>query len=267
MKKTIFTTLLMSSLFFACNKEEVTPLVADFEVAVTGEAPNATLSITNSSTGDGLMEYLWKFSEGTDKATSELETPATLTVDKAGDFTVTLIVGDKSGEKELSKTVNITGNNAIFNYTGLELGYDSSITTYGRFFAVETGLVYKDDEITSDNGAKISLAFGSCGSGCYFFENPAIIKNGSPKYNIPNATISKVTNFENTPTISTAAFDAMADDALLSPLSITDTEDSFGLSQIPSTVLFETADGRKGVIKTNVINADRILVDIKVQKY
>ncbi len=266
MKKIFFTSLLVSSLFVACNNQEVTPLVANFEVTVTGQAPNATLSITNSSTGDGLTEYLWTFSAGADKETSEVETPAALAIDKAGDFTVTLIVSDKSGEKELAKTVNIPGNSAILIHTGLQMGYDNAVVNYGQFFSVEQG-VFREAEIPADNSVEINLAFGSCGSGCYFFESPTTLDNGTPKYNLPNATESKVINYEVTPTISTTAFDAMVDDALLSSLTIIGKKDAFGIDQIPSTMLFEIGDGRKGVIKAHGLDAERILVDIKVQKY
>ena len=59
----------------------------------------------------------------------------------------------------------------------------------------------------------------------------------------------------------------MKDDSKLSELTIADTDESFGNSSIPGTVLFEISTGKKGVIKTKALNSDRLLVDIKIQKY
>ena len=60
--------------------------------------------------------------------------------------------------------------------------------------------------------------------------------------------------------------DLMVDDSQIKNLPIAETNESFGVNQ-PNIVLFETSDGRKGIIKTTAVNADRLLVDLKVQKY
>ena len=96
----------------------------------------------------------------------------------------------------------------------------------------------------------------------YYFESPTV-----EDYNVPNATETKVVNYESTPTISVTDFDSMTDDSQLSGLTITGTNDSFGNSSIPGTVLFEISTGKKGVIKTKAVNSDRLLVDIKIEKY
>jgi hypothetical protein len=67
--------------------------------------------------------------------------------------------------------------------------------------------------------------------------------------------------------ITTAIFDAATNDAFIDDITITASDDnSFGTSH-PYIILFETESGRKGAIKTKAVNADRLLVDIKVQKY
>lgn len=84
--------------------------------------------------------------------------------------------------------------------------------------------------------------------------------------NITGATHTSVINWQASPAISVASFDSMADDRLLSSLTIIDTNDSFG-NQLPCTILFELADHRKGVIKAKAINSARLLADIRIQKY
>lgn len=262
MKKIFFLGILTSLLLFSCSKDEdeTTPLAADFTATVTGEAPNAQIGITNSSTG--ATTYLWTFGEGASVSTSTDENPSSITVDKAGDLTIKLVVGNGSEEKELTKTVTITGSNAIVIYTDIEFGLNAGDATYGRLFSFETGQIYKDSEIDASNGSMIHLAFGSMANTIYYFESPTV-----EDYNVPNATETKVVNYESTPSISVTDFDSMTDDSQLSGLTITGTNDSFGNSSIPGTVLFEISTGKKGVIKTKAVNSDRLLVDIKIEKY
>lgn len=261
MKKLFFLGALTSIFLFSCSKEEEsTTLVADFDVAITGEAPNAQITITNNSTG--ATTYSWTLGEGASISISSDEEPSTFTVDKAGDLSIKLVVRNGSEEKELTKTVTISGYNAIVTYTDIEFGLNAGDATYGRLFSFETGQIYKDSEVDESNGSLIHLAFGSMVNTMYYFESPTV-----EDYNVPNATETKVVNHETTPSISVTDFDSMTDDSQLSGLEITATNDSFGNSSIPGTVLFEISTGRKGVIKTKAVNSDRILVDIKIEKY
>ncbi|GAA0891677.1 hypothetical protein GCM10009122_13560 [Fulvivirga kasyanovii] len=260
MKKTFILGLFASALFFSCSSDdEETPLVADFTATVSGESPNAEIIIVNNSTG--ASAYEWSFSEGADISSSEEQVP-TVKVDKAGDLTISLIAINGSNEEKTTKTVSVSGNTAITTFNDVEFGLNAGDATYGRLFSLETGEIYKDSEISSDNGSKINLAFGSMANTMYFFESPT-----DEDYNVPGAIATKVTNYEETPSITVEEFDAMTNDGKLSGLTIEETNDSFGNGSIPNTVLFETSTGRKGVIKTKAVNSDRLLVDIKVQKY
>lgn len=260
MKKLSFLGILTSILFFSCSKDNTTLLEPDFDVIVTGEAPNAQITITNNSAG--ATTYSWTLGEGASISISTDEAPSSIAVDKAGDLTIKLVVGNDSEEKELTKAVTITGNNAIVTYSDIEFGLDAGDTTYGRLYSFETGEVYLDSEVGTSNGSKMHLAFGSIENTMYFFQSPT-----DADYNVPDATETKVVNYESTPSISVTDFDSMADDSQLSGLTITETNDSFGNSSIPGTVLFEISTGKKGVIKTKAVNSNRLLVDIKIQKY
>jgi len=262
-KKTFFIGILTSIILFSCKQDEIEPkvLVANFETTITGEAPSCQITISNKS--ENASSYNWTFSEGANFSTSTNETPETLTVDKTGNFTITLTVSDGTTEKEITKTISITGHNAIVEYSDLEFALNAGNDTYGRLYSFETNKMYLDSEITNDNGSKIHLAFSSMGGTMYYFDSPS-----NNDYSVPNATVTKVINYENTPTISSSDFNDMVDDRLLVELTIADDNNSFGNSSIPgNTVLFEISTGKKGVIITKAVNNDRLLVDIKIQKY
>jgi len=260
MKKLALLLLAVSWLTFSCSDDEDTPVVANFTATVTGEAPNAQVTIVNTSTGADT--YLWTFSEGTANATSTQQNPGVITVDKVGTFSITLEASKGSSKNTKTVDVTITGKNPVVTYTDVEFAMSGGSTTYGRLFSFADGKIYKDNELNATVGPKINLAFGSLSNSVLFFESPT--ESG---YNVPGAVATKVMNYEATPSISTSDFDAMVDDSKLAPLTINDTNDSFGSSSIPNTVLFQLSTGRKGVIKTKAVNASRILVDIKIQKY
>lgn len=258
--KILIFVFIISNIFIACSEdEEVTPVKADFTVTVTGVSPEADLDITNNSTG--AASYEWTFSEGASIETSTQETPVVV-VDKAGEMVITLLVKNGSEEDELTKTITIPGYSAIITYSDLEFDLHSGIDVNGRLFSFETGQMYRDSEINTDNGSEIHLGFKSLQNTVYYFESP-----DSEEFNIPGATSTRIDNFESPAIISVEDFDNMPDDKLLTDLTIEHTDESFGNESIPGTVLFEISSGQKGVIKTREVNTERILVDIKIQKY
>ncbi len=259
--KKILLGILTIVLLNACSKDDdATPLTPDFEVTVTGSSPDAELTITNKSVGANT--YSWTFGEGASLSSSTDKTPTSVTVDKAGDLKIKLVVGNGNELKEITKTVSVAGKNAVVTYTDIAFGLQADDETYGRLFSFEEGRIFKDSEINENNGSKIHLAFGSMANTMYYFESPT-----ENEYNVPNATATDVINYESTPSITIDAFDAMNDDSLLSALTIVGTEESFGNSTIPCTILFKLSSGKKGVIKAKAVNSSRLLVDIKVQKY
>lgn len=253
---------ILTSFFWSCSKDEdVAPSpVADFSVTVSGQSPNATLQIVNNSTD--AATYNWTFGKGASIETSTNETPSGVTVDKSGSLEITLRVENGTLSNSKTLTVNVGGNNAIRTYTDIEFALDAGSTTIGRLFSFDAGKIYKDSEINATVGPTIHLAFGKLGSSVYFFESASVAT-----YGVPGATVTKVSNFPSPAPISIADFDGMSDDSKLKPLTIEETNESFGNSSIPGVVLFQLASGRKGAIKTKAVNSNRILVDIKIQKY
>ena len=261
MKNYILLFLIGGIIAISCSPEnEITPLTADFDVEISGESPEAQLVITNKSSG--ASTYIWEFDEGASVASSDLQNPELINVDKSGMFSITLIARNGTEEKEVSKEVNVPGYDAVKAYSDLEFALNSGHESIGRLFSFETDKMYLDTEINSTSGSKIHLAFGSMSNTMYYFDSPS-----ASEFNVPEATSTKVRNYESDPQLSITTFDNITDDREIKQLVISHGDDSFGNSSIPNIVLFELSDGRRGAIKTKNVNDERLLVDIKIQKY
>lgn len=250
--------------FYSCSNDDGTTSVeADFSLSVSGQSPDAAVTITNSSTGGSV--YGWVFGEGANISVSTDKTPAALTVDKAGTFSVTLTVTNGSDVKTVTKTVDITGNSAIVAYKDIAFGRDANSTKHGRFFSTETGLIYKASEVNATTGPKIDLAYSHIRTSVNYFTSPDDLRE---KFNIPKAIATTIINCPSRSLgVTTATFDNAKDDSFIKDVQInTSDNESFGTSN-PYIILFQTARGKKGAIKTTAISSDRLLVDIKVQKY
>ncbi len=257
MKINLILTILISSILWSCKTEiETEPIVVDFEITLTGEAPNAELTLINNSQNG--TSYIWLFSEGAEIETSTEKNPVKINVDKVGELTVILNVINDTEEKYEEKSVSVFGYNPIYSYTDIEFSHNPAI---GRFFSTETGQMYPDHKVDNNNGPLIDLAFVSIDNSMYYFESP-----DEEEFNIPEATHTLVMNYDNTE-LSILGFDSITDDRLLKNLYIYDDDNSFGNSVIPHIILFQNDDGKKGAIKTKNVNSAGLLVDIKVQKY
>ncbi len=255
----LFLTLIFMA---SCSNddEQVTlpkKLDAKFEVVVNGDAPNASITILNHSSA--ATNYEWTFGEGASISTSNEKSP-TLTVEKAGGLEVTLKTSNASGEKTTIKTVVIPGHSPILTFTDIEFSILGGDATYGRFFSTETGLIYKNYEVTADNGSKIDIAFDSFSGFINFFETPT-----KAKYNIPNASISTFIN-SVTSEFDTTNFENMSHDELIANLDLSGVTGTFP-DTYKGVVIFENSHTKKGVIKVKNIDSKRVLVDIKIQKY
>ncbi|MCT4614164.1 MAG: hypothetical protein N4A49_04725 [Marinifilaceae bacterium] len=260
MKNFFYYLFFISVVLYSCSDEDDdVNLLADFSVEVKGEAPDAEILISNMSSG--AASYSWTFGEGANIKETTEQTPTAIKVDKAGEITIKLTVQSGLDSKEIEKTVKVEGVSAIQTYKDVEFGLEAN-SSYGRIFSFDDGIIYKDSEISEDNGSKMHLAFGHMGGTMYFFESAS-----AQDYNVPNATVTKVINYEDTPTFTVSAFEALNNESSLIDLKIENADDSFGNSNIPGIVLFELASGKKGLIHTKEVNSERILVDIKIQKY
>ncbi len=263
MKRITIFTVLLSLLIFSCSKdddEESVDLVAEFTITVIGESPNASITIEDNSTG--ATKYVWTFGEGADRKDFLEKTPPTVKIDKAGEFEVKLQITRDAEEKTITKKVEIPGNSAIIEFKDIEFDLNKEYNTNGRLFSLTTGKLYKSNEIGTFNDSLIHIALTNYEKVMFFFSSPT-----EKEYGLSKATFTKTINYEKTPTITIDNYNSMTDDKLLSKLTIENDEQSFGRSSFPLTCLFETSEGKKGIIHVASINSSRLLANIKVQKY
>lgn len=262
MKNLFYYGILTSVLLFSCSKDETAPLTSDFTVTVTGQSPNAQITITNKSTG--ATTYSWIFSKGADISTSSDKNPAVLNVDKAGVLSISLTASNSTENKKTTKKVTISGYNAILFYEDIEFATIPGSLEYGRFFSCSTGEILKDNEVNNENGSIIDIAYNQFyqKSTTGYFSSP---NNLFDEFVIPGADSTQFINYV-TNEFSVAQFDQMENDSVLNNLEIVEDDNAVYMDE-EIVILFKTSDNRKGVIKTKALNLDRLLVDIKVQKY
>ncbi|MCB9701814.1 MAG: PKD domain-containing protein [Myxococcales bacterium] len=227
-----------------------------------GDAPAATVVFTNESVD--AESYAWEFGPGAASPGSSEALPAPLAVDRAGELSVTLTVTNEGGSSTVTESVTIAGHSAIDVITDLEFGTDEFILDYGRNYSFETGVMYSDAELDETTVPLIDLIFeGYTGETFFFFASPGDYypDEGGRPTKIDNYTVPGEEQ------LSADEFKAMADDALLAGLTIEHMEEANGYDGSEQIVLFETADGRKGAILLKALNAMRMLVDIKMQRY
>ncbi|WP_158973622.1 hypothetical protein [Cellulophaga sp. L1A9] len=151
-------------------------------------------------------------------------------------------------------------NNEILSYAGIELKLDDSDTEdYGIAFSTATGETYAYAEISADNIADIDIVSAT---------NQAFIAFNSPD---ADDVLSEIEGAKSTKiqvsnvAMTVAEFDAMEDDTLLKDLTVSDDNEAQSITY-REVVLFETAEGKIGAFKINMLNAQRISIDVKVMK-
>jgi len=148
----------------------------------------------------------------------------------------------------------------ILSFEDVELKLvDSDSDEYGIGFSVTTGKTYKRSEVSAETVAEIDLAS---------FANQAFIAFNSPDQDTvfkeiegAKATIIQMTNVEMT----AEEFDTIKDDTSLKDLSVVNDNESQPIDY-RGVVLFKTAEGKIGAIKINLLNVDRVSIDLKVIK-
>lgn len=241
----------------------------DYQVPVTITLTNSSISATS---------YNWTFPNETPTTSTE-ETP-TVTFNTPGTYTITLEANNGKRTHAVTNDITVLPDTNIRAFTDIELGINTAHNNNvkGAFFSSTLREVFIANEVTSEIGAEIDIAFFGLNSSFSFnkFVSPdKVDANGFIA--IPNATQTKFINSQEicgcSASLTVAEFDAMEDDTLLETLTITETPNgllNFNNSLLPRVVLLETADGRKGAIKIKGYVNDGlnsyVICDIKVQK-
>lgn len=272
MIRLLCSCFLFSVILFSCSKdedetngvdeiEEVKSLL-DFDVKVEGEAPKAKLIIENKSVG--AKSYEWTFGDGANMLNAVGEKPLGLEVDKAGSFEIKLIAEIDSKKVELVKTFDIKGYNAVISYKDLMFGMPILLKDrkFGRGFSFETGLVYEIDgtnEINAAIKASIEIRLRTLSGLGYRFVDGKSDGSGIPYITFDNAVPESV--------FSAKMFDDVESDKLLVDLKVINSNEYITDDVFPRIIMFKRKNGQKGIIKIKSINSEKVVVDIKIQKY
>jgi hypothetical protein len=243
----ILTAVVIS--FISCEEDESAKV--NFEIIVTGESPNAIVQLNNTSDEADLFE--WQFSEGAGIETSAEANPQ-ITVDKVGEFTVTLTATTGTSEKTKTKTVNITGVNGINSYDDVKIGYLFS-EDFGTYFSCTSGNVYLDDLVNRQNTDKVDLWF-------YYKYH---IEVGSPLFAYLRSMPSF--NLNANDEISVTDFDNLLQDRFDANLDYPEYAVDLELDEIPKVIPFKSSDGKIGLVKIQELYPGYFLMDVKVKKY
>ncbi len=258
MKNILLSLTIFSSLFISsCKNNTEVEIIADFEISLAGQSPEAIITITNLTAG--ATSYKWEFSEGADTTGSNIQVPPKITIDKTGTFTITLTATNETETKTVSKTIDITGFNGINKYQNIPFGATSE--SAGRSFSIEMGQIYSDDEISETNSYLIDLVFVNW-TPMYFFESP---DSSNHNVDIPNPNTTIIENA--TDKLSEYDFNNIISDEFFQTTTVIQTNNSFNLTSLPTLILFKTTDNKTGVILAKEFNDGNIITDIKVQKY
>ncbi len=165
---------------------------------------------------------------------------------------------DDNKENEAAAMMEELGE--ILSYENVELKMiDSDTDDYGIGFSVTTGEIYKQSEVNEENIAQIDLVS---------FANQAFISFNSPdrdnnfkEIEGVKSTLIQIANVEMT----AEEFDSIEDDTLLKDLSVTHDNETQRIDY-RGVFLFKTAEDKIGAIKVNLLNAERISIDVKVMK-
>ena len=250
----------------------------NYDVAFKDDDFQAPVSLTMINNSISATDYTWTFIGGTPSASTN-ENPI-VTFNSPGTYTLKLEATNGKETLTTSQAITVVPNTNIRTFQDVQLGINTahSSNTIGAFFSTTTREVYKKEDVTTNNGAAIDIAFFGLNQNFTFtkFVSPDEVQSLNFDA-IPNATHTKFINFQEScgcsASMSVAQFDAIIDDTLLEALTIKETTgglQDFDNSVVPRIVLFETQDGRKGAIKIKdfVVNGTNsyIVVDIKVMK-
>ncbi|PRY39170.1 PKD repeat protein [Spirosoma oryzae] len=267
---------------FAQQKDTTIVVAPDLAPAFTYQLSpedydeEAPLTLTTQNQTVGGTSYTWSVEGGTVASPTAKETAITFA--KEGTYTIKLDAGNTKKNQSVSRTIVVKPNRNLYTLTDVKLGINAAQKTIGSFLSTSQNRVFKADEVlTAKDGASIDVVF--------FGLNPSFTYNrfvsptdaGNLTFDdIPGAQavrfVNLLENCQTCSTITATQFEQMTDDTWLRTLPIPEQGETVGFSnkQVPRFVLFQTQQGRKGIIQISRFveagESSYVLCSVKVMK-
>ncbi|GAB3989597.1 hypothetical protein GCM10028807_14850 [Spirosoma daeguense] len=248
----------------------------NYQLAPEDYDEEAPLTLTTQNQTVGGVSYTWSAEGGNVATPTGKET--SITFQKEGTYTIKLDASNSKTNQSVTRTIVVKPNRNLYVLTDVKLGINSAQKDVGCFLSTSQNKVFKSsDVLTAKEGAAIDVVF--------FGLNPSFTYNrfvspadaGSLIFdNIPGAQavrfVNVIENCQTCSTVTDAQFAQINDDSLLKTLTIPEQGETVGFSdkKVPRLILFQTQNGRKGIIQiTRFVGAGEssyILCTIKVMK-
>ncbi len=260
---------------------EVAPFLVsnfDYKVAFEDDDLQVPVKVSLTNTSVSATTYLWTI-EGADITTSTDEN-LEVVFTTPGTYNMQLKASNGKDEKDYTRKITVVENTNLRTFEGVHFGINIAHKNdaIGACFSGQTRKIYSKSDFNDAMESEIDIVFFGLNENFSYnaFVSPDAIESVGFAA-IPNAKSTKIINNLDScncnTLLSITDFDTMVDDSVLKDLTLDITSDGakeFDNTVVPRLVVFETADGRKGVIKVNefVKNAEKsyIVVDIKMQK-
>jgi len=234
------------------------------------EAP-ATLFLESHTTS--VLHYRWEAPGGT--IDNDTAPNTSVYFEHPGNYSITLQTDNRKETLRISKEIELLPNTNLLTLENIRLGVNTSKDD-GPFFSGRLRRTFLETEIDEAIGKQIDFVFFAWD---YRFNYCRFLSPDSAQVftfrSIPGAGKTYVVNdlAQSGLHFTLAAFDVLQNDVPLLPLEIqsNDTGDLyFEIDPLPRLILFETGDGRKGVVKikekTDAGRNSYLTVDVKMQK-
>jgi PKD repeat protein len=254
------------------------PLLPAFEIRPSFddddyEAPFSARLINKTKSG---LTWSWSAPGGiiNDKNAKE----PTIQFNNPGTYTVTLNADNNKETKEVAHTVTILPNTNLRTFTDVRLGINTAHPAVGSFFSTKLRRSFTSTDDLTTAGRDIDITFFGLNEN--FTYNKFISPDSAQHYTfspIPQAMKVRLLNALEecmcATTFSVSEFDNMVSDLPLQKLAISTNAEGwkqFTSAVVPRIIIYQTQDGRKGVIKIKQFvksgKQSYILADIKIQK-
>ncbi|MFC5408597.1 PKD domain-containing protein [Larkinella bovis] len=248
----------------------------DYQLSPEDYDEEAPLTLTTQNQTVGGVSYTWSAEGGSLTTPTSKETA--ITFQKEGTYTIKLDASNSKTNRSVTRTIVVKPNRNLYVLTDVKLGINSAQKDVGCFLSTSQNRVFKSsDVLTAKEGAAIDVVFFGLNPSFTYnrFVSPA--EAGSLIFDdIPGAQpvrfVNVIENCETCSPVTDDQFAQVADDSWLKTLTIPEQEETVGFSnkKVPRLILFQTQDGRKGIIQiTRFVEAGAssyIICTIKVMK-